>query len=296
MELQQLRGFIAVARYGGFSEAAVKTLRTQPAITLQVKSLEQFLGVELLERSPRRGGKVQLTEQGRILYDKVVPLLAEFDSLPRVLEEEFSELQCGSLRIATHTSVMTYIIPEVIERFRRQWPQISLSIVNRGREDIISMVKHGDVDLGITSLFEVPEQISYRVIDRYRRMLIVPRNHELCRKQKISMTEISKCKLIVSARPSLTRESIDKAFAQAGLKYDVVMEVTGREAIKTYVGMGLGCSIVSEFYLTEQDKKKFAAKDVSRHFGHSERGILTRKNSVISRPTRTMLDLLLRGK
>ena len=88
---------------------------------------------------------------------------------------------------------------------------------------------------------------------------------------------------------------IDQKFKEKGLEYKISMEITGRQAIKTYVGMGMGLSIINEFYLTKEDKKQMFTKDMSNIFGRTERGLYTRKGKYISTHVKEFMKLLLRS-
>ena len=291
MELQQLKGFLAVAQHKSFSKAAEKTFRTQPAITLQIQSLEEELDVKLFDRlGPRR---VTLTEEGKILLELVSPIIDNFD----VLKDRFNELRGesskGLVRIATHTSVMVYLLPNPIKNFKKRFPECNISIVNRGRKDILEMLKNGEIDIGITSLPNVPKNIDYKVFAKFKRMLIAPKNHPLSKKRIIKPEDITPYPILLPPVGSNTRAIVDKVFEEHGLEYSLGMEATGRLAIKSYVGMDLGVSIINEFYLSKDDRKNLFVKDMSNYFGNAERGVLTRTSSYISNPVKKFIELLL---
>ena len=290
MEIQQLKGFVAVARYKGFTKAATKTFRSQPAISLQIQSLEDEFQTKLIERS--RSGEIDLTEQGRILYEIISPLVEELDSVrPRFMEACKGSVS-GSLKIATHTSVMVHLLPDAVRDFQRRFSDVELTIMNRSREDILSMIRHGEVDFGITSLTTVPNGLDYQVFASFRRVIIFPKDHPLKRKKKVQLTDLSNFRLIIPPIESSTRTAVDKAFKREGIEYKLAMEVTGREAIKTYVRMGLGISVINEYYLSEDDRKSLVVKDGSGFFGMAERGIITKKGKYLSNAAKSFIELL----
>ena len=291
MELQELKGFVAVALNKSFSKAAEKTRRSQPAISLQVQSLEKELGVKLFDRiSPR---KLEITEEGKTLLELASPLVDDFDSLRLKFKEKTGSAKKGSVRIATHTSVMVYILPDSIKRFKKKYPDCDLSIVNRGRQDIINMLSNGEVDLGIASLKQVPANIDYKPFANYDRVLIAAKGHPLSKKKTISLEDISGYPLLVPPQGSNTRRILDRVFAEHELEYKIAMEATGRLAIKAYVEMNLGISIINEFYLSKEDKQKFFIKNVSNYFGTAERGLLIRKNKYQSKALKEFMGLFL---
>lgn len=290
MEIQQLIGFMAVARTGSFSKAAQKTFRTQPAISLQVQSLEEELGVKLFDRTGKR--KVRLTREGQAFFDLAEPVVNSFNDLKSRFNEMLGQCQSGTLRIATHTSVMVFLLPGIIKAFKNRYPDWELSVVNRGREDIVKMVADGDADIGITSLSKVPAALDYEVFARFRRLLIVPPGHPLTKKKKVSLAEIAVHPLLLPPAGSHTRAIVDEAFGREGLEYRLAMEATGRLATKAYVEMGLGISIVNEFYILPEDRKKIVAIDVSNLFGVAERGLLTRKDRYLPEAARKFMDMV----
>ena len=290
MEIQQLKGFIAVALTGSFSKAAKKTFRTQPAVSLQIQALEQELKVQLIDRSGKR--KIELTEEGTLLLDLLSPLIENFDTLKARFDELRGNELTGSVKIATHTSVMVYLIPTVVKTFKKCSPQCDLSIVNRGRNEIFSMLDTGETDIGITSLAKPPASLDFTPFAKFKRILITPRLHPLSKKKTVSPEEITSYPLILAPKGGNTRTVAETLFRNLGLDYNISVEITGREALKTYVEAGLGISIIEEFYLSKEDKQKFHSIDVSEHFGSSEYGVLTRKNRYLSKHVKEFIKMV----
>jgi len=291
MEFQQLKGFLAIARNRSFSKAAEATFRTQPAISLQIQSLEHELGVQLFDRSG--GRKVTLTDEGKIFLELVSPLVDDYDSLTMRFDEIRGQEQKGMVKIATHTSVMIYLLPEIVRAFKKKYPDCELSIVNRSREDILKMVQDGEADIGITSLKTIPDTISYTVFAEFKRLLIGPKTHPLARKPQVSLSDIAEYPLLLSPKGSNTREIVDQAFHTHGLAYELAMEATGRLAVKEYVSLGLGIAIINEFYIAKEDTKKFFIKDMSHLFGVAQRAVITRKKRYLPKKAKEFIYLII---
>lgn len=291
MEFQQLKGFLAIARNRSFSKAAEATFRTQPAISLQIQSLEHELGVQLFDRSG--GRKVTLTDEGKIFLELVSPLVDDYDSLTMRFDEIRGQEQKGIVKIATHTSVMIYLLPEIVRAFKKKYPDCELSIVNRSREDILKMVQDGEADIGITSLKTIPDTINYTVFAEFKRLLIGPKTHPLARKPQVNLSDIAEYPLLLSPKGSNTREIVDQAFHTHGLAYKLAMEATGRLAVKEYVNLGLGLSIINAFYIAKEDTKKFFIKDMSHLFGVTQRAVITRKKRYLPKKAREFIDLII---
>ncbi len=290
MEIQHLKGFHAVAKYLNFTVAAQKTHRTQPTISLQIKSLEEELGVKLFERLGPK--KVSLTKEGELFLEITTPILHEFSSIQSKFNEARGLFHTSSLQIVTHSSVMIYLLPPVIKRFKELYPQVKLLILNRPRKEMIKMVENGEVDIGISSLDTIPPGLDYQIFSRYNRILIANKKHEISKKDSITLEDISRYPLVLPNIDSNTRKMIDRAFSEANLHYELTMEVVGRSAIKAYVEMDLGISIINEYYVTEQDKKSLFVKNMSHYFGIAETGILVKKNRSIAKPVQTFIRLL----
>lgn len=287
IQVQQLKGFIAVAKYKSFSKAAKMTSRTQPAVSLQIAEIEKKFKTRLFYRL---GAKhIELTTEGKTLYELTAPLLEELEGIDGKFEEARGKGGKGTLRIATHTSVMTHLLPDVIKKFRMRFPDCALTIVNRGKTEILEMVKNGEADIGICSLSNVPPTIDYQVFACFNRLLITAKDHPLAKKAQISPKDIAQYPIIVPPEGSNTRKKINEVFEKDGLAMNIAMEVNGREAVKTYVKDGLGVSIINEYYLTKEDRKKLFCTDVSQYFGKAERGLVTRKNKY---QTKTLVEFI----
>jgi len=291
MEIQQLKGFLAVAKHGSFSQAARKTYLTQPAISLQVKALENELETRLFDRLTPR--KVILTNEGKALFELASPLLDNIETLQERFNEARGKTQKGVVRIATHTSVMVHLLPEAIKSIKKKFPQCEISVVNRDRTGILNMLKNGEVGLGITSLPTMPSGIDYKVFARYERVLIAAKGHPLSKKSLTKPEDIVTYPLILPPLGSNTRGVIDAFFKQRSLKYKIAMEITGKEAIKTYVKMGLGVAIINGFYLSKEDKKDLFVRNMGKYFGEAERGVLTNKNRHLSLHAKKLIDMLI---
>lgn len=291
MELQQLRGFHAVAKYKNFTVAAQKTQRTQPTISLQIKALEDELGVKLFERlGPRR---VTVTPEGKILLELTGSILQDVDSLEMRFREALGNYSSSRVAVATHTSVMVYLLPPIIQKFKAAYPSCHLAILNRNRDEMIKMLEAGEIEFGITSITNPPNAIDYRVFSKFNRILIATKDHPISKLKKVSIGDIAKYPLILPAQDSTTRRLIDNLFQQHGLKPQVAVEVVGRTAIKTYVGMNLGLSIINEYYLNAQDRETLFVADVTEYFGQAETGIILKRGRLLPKPAKDLIDFVL---
>ncbi|MDO8527151.1 MAG: LysR family transcriptional regulator [Deltaproteobacteria bacterium] len=290
MEIQQLLGFAAVAKTKSFSQAAKIVFRTQSAVSLQVQALEEELGVLLFDRlSPR---KTELTADGVQLLELAQPLLEDFKTLREKFEEKKGEPSKMEIRIATHEPVIAHLLPGPIECFKKKYPQVKFTLSRKERSGIIEAVMAGEVHLGISALKQPHPSLDYHVIEKHDRVLVTPKNHPLAGKNKITPEQIAKYPLLLPPKGTNTRDIIEKVFKDRGLEVNLAMEATGREAIKSYISLGFGISILNERFIAKEDKKKFFTANVARYFGQSERGVLTLKRKQLPKYVSEFIELL----
>lgn len=173
------------------------------------------------------------------------------------------------------------------------FPECALSIINRERKDIISLLNEGEIDIGITSLQTAPKTLNYKIFARFSRILITAKNHPLAKKQIITLEDIASYPLIIPPQGTNSRALIDRVFEDKGLKYTTAMEITEREAVKAYVKINFGISILNGYYLTTEERQKLFVKDIDNYFGQAERGIITRKNKYLPPAAKEFIKMIL---
>jgi DNA-binding transcriptional LysR family regulator len=290
METQQLKGFLAVAKEKSFSKGAKRVHRTQAAVSLQVKQLEETLGARLFDRSNPRA--MSLTPEGETLLTLATPLLRDFEGLKERFDAERGKSLVREIRIATHEPVITYLLPSVIKAFKKSHPDTKITLLRKSREEALGLILNGEVDFAISAFKKVPAAVDYRVIGRYDRVLVGPKDHPLARMKKIGLQDIVKYPLLLPPGGSATRLMVDNVFKKAGLEYDLALEATGRQAIKTYIDLGFGISVFNEMLITREEKKKYFVVNAARYFGQSERAIIKRKGKFLSAPLKQLIQMI----
>lgn len=288
MELNQLRGFYTLARERSFSKAASRLSLTQPAISLQIKALEEELGEVLFERQRKA---VRLTAAGEVLYQHVRTVL-------ETLEEAKSDiaglrkLLRGHLSVGTSDTNCTYILPDVIGQFRARYPEVRVDIRNNKSSRILQLVVDNEVDVGLATLplahHQVTTQVVYRCID----VLICPYDHPLRRKRSVLLKDISPYPLLVFPQGSTTRGLLEAAFRQAGLPLNVAMNLGSVEVMKRFVEIGLGVSIVPRIAVTEEVASGRLAAVPIRGLPAREIGLVEHKSKRRSAAAVAFLELL----
>lgn len=289
MQLQQLAGFYWSARYNSFSLAARRLNVGQSAISHQVKRLEAELGVKLYERV---GKGIQLTENGKVLFEYAAAVVRKLDDL----EAHFAELaHKGSRRIvlAAYRGFMMYRLPRCVEEFQRRHPDVQVTIMNRILDsEILAMVLAGEIDFGITASWNDFAGMDFFEIARYDMFLCTAPSHRLAGRARVTLREMAKEPLILYERGNSIRRRIDEVFERAGLWPTVKIETGGAEIIKEYVRRALGVTIISGISLSPQDAQPLAMIPVTEYFGELGYGVAIRKGKYLSPVAKEFLRIL----
>lgn len=246
MDLQQLKGFMAVAKHGSFSRASEELFRTQPAISKQIRALEESLETKLFHRL---GRKIQLTDAGEVLYRHAHRIF-------QVLEEargsisELKGLQQGHLRISAASTVGTYMLPRALGRFKRRYPGIDISLAITNKAQVLGQVLEHEADLGFVGPPVQPEELQKEEYLLDELVLIVDPNHPLAHEEFVSTDQLKEEIFILREQGSGTREIMEEELGRKGIILKKAMELGSTEAIKQAVAANLGVSIVSKYAIT----------------------------------------------
>jgi DNA-binding transcriptional LysR family regulator len=275
-----------VARNGKMVSAAQELFLSQSAVSLQVKALEEELQTVLFER---RGPHIQLTPQGAKLLDMAQPLVEGIDTInERFKSEVRGSLDTGEVVIAAGESTIIYILPKLVDRFRRKYPKIHVQLRNVTGKDGLAMIRDDEVDFAVGSMLDVPTDISYAPLYSFDPALILPVGHPLAGKAHVGLEDISPYGLILPPRRLTTWRMVDRVFQQQRIPYEVVLEVGGWEVIKRYVELGFGISIVTSICLRKDDP--LVAINMSRYFPRRTYGIVRRRGRHLPPPARAFLE------
>jgi DNA-binding transcriptional LysR family regulator len=173
--LNHIRTFIVVARLGSFNRAAEELSRTQPAITLAIKQLEEYMGLKLFERTTRR---VTTTGEAETFMPVAERLIRDFDLAIQDMTA-MAECRSGHVSLAVLPSVTTRLMPTIIEKFSRQYPNISIHLNDNTSRWVQQAVEKNEVDFGVSSLWHPNNQLSVQPIIEDQFQLVCHRNHKL---------------------------------------------------------------------------------------------------------------------
>ncbi|MDE3181270.1 MAG: LysR family transcriptional regulator [Acidobacteriota bacterium] len=243
MDYDQLSSFLEVAKLQSFSRAAEKIYRTQPAISAQVRLLEQECGERLFDRS---GKKVQLTPAGEILQryaQKIIDLHKE--ALQAVAE--LNQTARGKLFIGANEATCLYVLPKTFARFKELYPLVQISIYRNFSHKILQKVQEGAVEIGVVTLPCSGNNLEVMPISRDEVRVVVPSGHPLARSRSVTVEEVANYPLILP-KTGHTRVVLDRLLRDYREHVQISMELASVETIKKFVGAGLGISLISRSY------------------------------------------------
>lgn len=229
----RLKVFYTVANRLSFTKAANELSISQPAVTKHIKEIENQLNTKLFDR---KGTTIQLTESGKILF-----VYAEKSrQLYRDLEFAISQLnkaEKGKLKIGASTTIAQYILPEILAKFNSYYKDINIELVTHNSEDISTLLKNGQIDLGIVEGESKSSYFDYEKFKRDEIVLVCKSNHPLVNKN-FKIKDLYDIDLIVREQGSGTQEFIQNQLKKSGLevqKLNIIMQLGSSESIKNYL-------------------------------------------------------------
>ena len=256
--LKQLRAFCRTARLGGISRAAEWLASSQPAVSLQVRTLEEELGVTLFER---RGPNITLTRIGENLYRLAMPLVEGMDRLPGTFAERHHGVVSDHLRIGAGETSAAYLLPEYLKRFRERYPGIRVEVKTGSGQQRLDWLRHYELDITIAALDAPSPDVVCHLVSTSDFLLVTPLDHPLAGRETVTLAETAPYPFVGHGSRHYIRRIAEMAMrlSSPGSNPDVVVEVDGWDAIMCYVAAGVGISVVPELCLTKQRHQVWTA-------------------------------------
>lgn len=277
IDIRQMRAFLAVAATGSFTRAADQLALSQPALTVQIRNLEQALALRVFDRNTR---SVALTRAGRDLLPVLDRLVRELDSVVSESRAQAS-LGRGVVRLAVLPSIASGILPEVIARFRGSHPDILFVIRDAIAATVNAATRSEEVDLGITGGKLELQDLEALLTTTDRMHAVFPCGHALDREGEMSLAELAAHPLILMDSATSVRQVVDQAFAAAGLRIQVAAEATYMSTAAAMARAGLGVAILPGSAMEVQAVAELRSRRI-------DSPAFTRRITVIRRAGRTL--------
>jgi LysR family transcriptional regulator, low CO2-responsive transcriptional regulator len=292
MDFDQLETFLAVSRLSSFSRAAEKRFRTQPAISSQIRALEEEVGARLLDRT---GGKVSLTGAGKVFQKyaeeaieerkKVIASMAEMERIPR-----------GELVVGANEGTCLHILPEVFADFKRAYPSVGVNIRRADYARILESVIDNTVDFGVVSLPVSDNRLTVVLLHRDELVVIVPPKHPLAKLKDVAIAEVAKFPLVVP-KAGHTRDALEALFDECRLKPNYSMELESSELLKRFVAADVGVGFVARSNVVEDVKAGFlVAIPIADAQIRRDLALVFRKDKALSRAALAFIDIAVKRK
>jgi len=241
---RRLQVFYTVAKQLSFTKAAEQLFMTQPAVTFQVKQLEEHFSARLFERSH---GRITLTPAGQLVLDYAERILG----LGEEMEKRVGELSGaigGPLSLGASTTIAEFILPRVLGEFKASYPQVQTRMAVANSETIVNRVADHSIDLGLIESPSNASNVQIEVCAEDELVMICAPGYKLAKQKEVAPREIAGEPYISRESGSGTRDFADAYFRRSGIApedLNIVMELGSPEAIKGVVETGIGIAIMS---------------------------------------------------
>ncbi len=289
---RQLRVFQSVARNLSHTRAAEELHLSQPAVSMQMRQLEDEVGLPLFEKL---GKALHLTEAGRELYQYTVAMFSELEDAEDVLES-LKGVRTGRLDIAV-ASTVNYFAPRLLAAFHRRYPGIQLTLEATNRKNLVRMLSNNEKDLVLMG--QPPEQLilEFEPFMENPLVVIAPPEHPLAGVAKVPLERLAEEVFVIREPGSGTRAAMERFFAERGVAIQKGMQMTRNEAIKQAVRAGLGLSIVSGLSIElELETKRLVMLDVEGFPLRRRWYLVHRRGKRLAPAARAFSDFLLKGE
>lgn len=292
MDFDQLNTFLEVARLNSFSKAAETCFRTQPAISSQIRALEEEVGAKLFDRS---GGKVSLTASGKAFQKyaeqqmearkQMISTLAEMERVPR-----------GELIVGANEGTCLHILPEVFAEFKKKYPSVAVNIRRAERAKILESIIDNSVDFGVISMPVPDNRLTVVQVHRDELVIIAAARHPLAKLKSASVAEACKFPLLLP-KVGRTRDALEQLFDERRLKPNISMELDSSELLKRFVAADVGVGFIARSNVVEDVKAgALAAVPMSDAQIRRDLALVFRKDKALSRAALAFIDIAVKLK
>src|ERR1700693_2488853 len=292
MDFDQLQTFLEVARHASFSRAAEKRFPTQPAISSQIRSVEDEVGAKLFDRS---GGKVSLTAAGKSFQKyaqdtvdarkSMLTSLAEMEHVPR-----------GAITVGANEGTCLHILPEVFADFKKLYPGVSVNIQRADYARVLESVTDNSVDFGVVSLPVKDNRLTVVLIHQDELAIIAPPHHPLGKMKSASVGDLARDPLVLP-KAGHPRDALDELFRERRLKPNYSMELDSSELLKRFVAAGVGVGFIARSNVQEDVRAGFLlAIPMADAQLRRDLALVFRKDKALSRAALAFIDIAKKHK
>ncbi|HVG37798.1 MAG TPA: LysR family transcriptional regulator [Pyrinomonadaceae bacterium] len=248
MELTQLEFFLRVVEEGSFSKAADRVFRTQPAVSIAIRRLEEEIGAPLFDRSQKTPA---LTEAGKVVHDYAQRILALRDQA-RESVAELRTLKRGRVRVGANESTSLYLLPHVILAYREKFPEVRVEIYRHTSDQLPREILERNVDFALMAHEPIDRDLESFPVLKDELVLIMSPEHSLAGRDSLAVKDLGKESFLAHNVRTASRNKVLEAFAQHHTPLNITLELATVETIKRFVQLKIGLAFVPRMCVTEE--------------------------------------------
>ena len=289
MEMTQLEFFLQVIEEGSFSKAADTVGRTQPAVSIAVRRLEEEVGAPLFDRSQKTP---TLTEAGEVIHDYAQRIVALRDQA-REAVAELRTLKRGRVRVGANESTSLYLLPQVILAFRERHPEVKVEIYRHVSERLPREVLERNVDFAVLAFEPVDRDLESFCILRDELVLILHPEHRLAGRASVTVEELGREPFLAHNVRTASRNKVIEVFAEHHTPLNITLELATVETIKRFVQLNVGLAFVPHMCVREElERGAMASVPVEGLTYHRSLWVTHRRNMTFSHAAAAFLKTL----
>jgi len=292
MDFDQLETFLEVARHTSFSRAAEKRFRTQPAISSQIRALEEEVGARLFDRS---GGKVALTAAGKV-FQQYAEQTLESRKTMLITVAEMERVPRGEIVVGANEGTCLHILPEVFAEFKKLYSNVGVQISRLERAKIMESIIDNSVDFGVVSAPVDDKRLTVVTIHRDELVIIAPPGHPLSHMPQAAIGDVARFPLLLP-KVGRTRDALENLFHERNVKPKIAMELDSSELLKRFVAADVGVGFIARSNVSEDVKAGvLAAVPLADTSIRRDMALVFRKDKALSRAALAFIEIAVKIK
>ncbi len=250
MNIRDLKYVIEIAKERNFARAAENSFVSQPALSMQIKKLEDELGVQIFERDKKN---FLITEVGKKIIEKAKIILQESEEIKSIAQNSRDPFS-GEFRVGAFPTLASYFFPEILPKISKKFPKLKTLLVEEKTDDLIAKLKEGKIDAAFLAMPISEENLDSIKIFEEPFLLAVPKNHELTKKQKVQTKDLKKKEVMLLEDGHCLREQALEACAMFGAS-EQSYKASSLETLRQMIAIGNGITFIPKIAIRDIDKK-----------------------------------------
>lgn len=287
MELAQLKYFVTIAELGSFTGAAEQLHLSQPALSYQMKHLEEELGTKLFDR---RGRKTSLTHEGELFLPLAQAILLRTDEAVRVLKEHLG-IDVGEVHMGCNPTVATYLVPEILAEFRKLYPQVGVDVIEADDVQLQQLVQRDLLDFAVVTAPGSPQTLEVTPLGSEDIVLVVAPDHHLASRESITLASLADEEFVLPIPPFNIRMHLANACRAAGFEPRVTYRAGSVQTCKSFARQGLGITTMPSISLRGKDAEGLSIIRIEDGLTR-DLNLITGKERSISRVATALMELV----